>query len=298
MKILKGHSSRVNDLAFSPDGTLLASCSTDGTLRLWDTLSGEGRELNQPRDASTYLYTAVAISPDGENVLALTYRGGLQVWSVSHSRPVTHLIVPDRLTSVAGFAVAPHGGLVVATQRVYSALGGLPEAVLHLWESQTWKKQVVDLGASGQARGVCFDPSGAFLATEAGLFNLRSGSPRQLARTKFPAEQLRWSPTSPLLAGATRNVITLWDARSRGLLRKLYLERKQVQDFAFSPDGAYLAAVSNEEIVRIWDARTWAEREGYAWQIGELKCLAFAPDGLRAACGSQRGTILVWDWDL
>ncbi|WP_239465531.1 WD40 repeat domain-containing protein [Gemmata sp. SH-PL17] len=74
------------------------------------------------------------------------------------------------------------------------------------------------------------------------------------------------------------------------------LDRKVIQDFAFSADGTRLAVVSNEEMVRVWDTRTWEEGPVLSWGIGKLKCLAFSPDGTRAACGGHRGAILVWDW--
>ena len=38
---LRGHSGRINDVGFSPDGTRIVSCSRDGTVRVWDGIGGQ-----------------------------------------------------------------------------------------------------------------------------------------------------------------------------------------------------------------------------------------------------------------
>ena len=59
---LEGHSSEVMAVAFSLDGKLLASASSDRTVRLWD--AGSGAPLQALGGHSSYVYT-VAFSPDG-----------------------------------------------------------------------------------------------------------------------------------------------------------------------------------------------------------------------------------------
>jgi WD40 repeat protein len=41
---LRGHRAYVHAVAFSPDGTRLASCSGDFTVRVWDSLSPQERD--------------------------------------------------------------------------------------------------------------------------------------------------------------------------------------------------------------------------------------------------------------
>src|SRR5207247_2854899 len=85
-KTFSGHNGCVYDLAFRPDGKILASASADRTVKLWDVLSGERREtFSQPLKE---LY-AVAFSPDGRHVVAGGADNRIRVWQVSESAAET-----------------------------------------------------------------------------------------------------------------------------------------------------------------------------------------------------------------
>ena len=59
---LKGHSRGVCCVVFSRDETYFASCSLDGTIRLWDALTGDVVSVLDSEGGPVY---AIAFSPDG-----------------------------------------------------------------------------------------------------------------------------------------------------------------------------------------------------------------------------------------
>lgn len=66
-------------MAWSPDGTLLASVSYDQTTRLWDTSAGEELiSLSNSGDGSA----VVAWSPDGAYIATANLDGSIQLWGV------------------------------------------------------------------------------------------------------------------------------------------------------------------------------------------------------------------------
>jgi len=76
---LEGNTGGVMDLAFSADGSRLATASLDGTVRIWDPSSGERLLTLRGHDA---LVTSVAFSPDGSRLASVGAEGVVRVWSL------------------------------------------------------------------------------------------------------------------------------------------------------------------------------------------------------------------------
>jgi WD40 repeat protein len=89
---LTGHRDFVSGLAFSPDGSTLATGSMDGTIRLWSTASGASIGALTGHLQET---TDLAFSPDGQTLASLGRRESLKLWHLPTLREVYSENEPD-----------------------------------------------------------------------------------------------------------------------------------------------------------------------------------------------------------
>jgi len=82
---LEGHTGWVNAVAFSPDGSLLASASWDGTVRLWNPTTGQ--EV-QKLEGHTDSVRAVAFSPDGSLLASASWDETVRLWNPTTGQEV------------------------------------------------------------------------------------------------------------------------------------------------------------------------------------------------------------------
>jgi RNA polymerase sigma factor (sigma-70 family) len=114
---------RARDLAFSPDGKLIADCSDlESDVRVWDVHSGRLLHKLELPDHEPYLHLHVTFSPDGKLLAA---------YGLSNRRSAVHLWDPatgrfaQRLDLGGGvLAFSPDGNLLLAGSRVWDLAAG------------------------------------------------------------------------------------------------------------------------------------------------------------------------------
>ena len=77
---LKGHVYPVFTLTFSHDGNLLASGSTDGDIRIWDTQTGE---LKKSLTGHTARVMSLVFNHDGKTLFSTSDDGTVILWEIN-----------------------------------------------------------------------------------------------------------------------------------------------------------------------------------------------------------------------
>jgi len=297
------HASESQLYSLSLDHNRLATAASDGRVTLWD-LGEEGSEARaesnkdltpQPilnlfhGDAVRW----VALSPTGEEVLAVDRQGQISLWDVQGAL-IRRWQGHDEAVSYGVFS--PDGAMIATAS---------DDHTVKLWDLKGNLLKTLE-GHSSWVFAVQFSPDGRTLATASNdqtvkLWDL-APTPEgiQLRQTlsghRDGVTSVRFSPDGKTLATTSYDsTIRLWQVEplARPRLRDDLLGGFFLQGVALAPDGR-VAAAGSDGITRLWN------RQGKLLHrlIGHgdsVTTLAFAPDGEILATGSWDQTVRLWD---
>lgn len=116
---LRGHTSGVNAVVFSPDSTLLASGGDDGTIRLWDLATGKESRLGDRQGK----ITALAFAPDGRSLASVGEDRILRFWDMKNHKELRRVERSPYQGRIDAIAFSPDGRTVGTTGLGYLGLG-------------------------------------------------------------------------------------------------------------------------------------------------------------------------------
>lgn len=96
VRVLKGDSHDFSDVAFSPDGTILAAGSADDTITLWNLNTGE---LIRKLTGHVYGVWSIAFRPDGKILVSADNANTIRFWDVQNGEVVYSLPVQGSSTA-------------------------------------------------------------------------------------------------------------------------------------------------------------------------------------------------------
>ena len=315
---------RVLAVAFSPDGTRLASGSPDTTVRLWNTTGDRDSMLLQQHTGATNVLAfspdgktlasgstdktvqlwdtttgnpratltghingiaALAFSPDGRTLVSGSTDGTIRFWDIETGTPLDNLITGHTQSIKAATFFQDRRGEVTSPTLVSAAFNG----EITFWDVETAQKSAVqNSGHRDWYSAVAFSPDGTKLVSVAADGTVVfSGYPVGFSATK-PDDLIRLTDVS------TGDELATLQRGSRKLL--------------FSPDDrTKTVAINNMLDIRLWHTETGTEliipvnddnddlKPGFRGNLPVVLAMAFSSDGRWLVSGTADGHIRMWD---
>jgi RNA polymerase sigma factor (sigma-70 family) len=329
-----GHIGEVAVVKFSADGKRLVSASTDGTARLWDTMTSRplrvwrGHEGRRPIPVLSFAEAGVKtldLSADGRRVVSAGTDECIKLWDIGSDQEVRNIPLPRAENGEWGrrfhqVRISPDGRRVIGS---FGPRGGMAEAgkpppkltdKLAVWDAETGELRELHPVEMGHGNGV-LAPDARTLLTGDTLIDVMSAKKVAELPNLGGLDRGSFSDDGALIVGQAQTKsrqngidtigpdgLAIWEAATGKIIARLKTQ-SWVAQTVFHPDNRFI--VTNDlDGIHLRDVRSGEVRAHFkmpesiraASTRGSYAAgLAFSRDGRRMATGLPDSTILLWD---
>lgn len=275
--LFKGHSKKVNTLAFSPDGQLLATASDDNTIRIWSVHTG--RKLKVLK-GHTDNVLCIDFSPDGRKLLSGSRDSQIKLWNITSAKEIRTF--KSHKSSVNSVKFSPKGDYFIS---------GSSDNSVRYWKINKKKSIAVLIKHKASVNHVCFSPNGKYFTSASNdkTFKLWQTSSQKLVKTykrHYQAvKSVCFSPNSKYIYSASAaGVIRVWKTTSTKEIKMIPAHFYSVNSLEISKDGSFLFSGSDDGKLKTWDLKTFENIYTYTQpDYQEIKDIKLSPNQKKIA---------------
>jgi WD40 repeat protein len=286
---IEAHDGVVWWLAYSPDGSRIASAGADNVARVWDSVTCE---LLLTLEGHLVELSSVAYSPDGTKIATASYDQTVRIWDSATGELLFRLT--GHSGGVTGVAFSPDG------TRLATAC---TDRFIRMWDMATGELLMSIPGHRDWVYSIVFTKNGSMLFSTSSDRTIRSwdttyGRPDLLLRGHSDQVfSVAISPDENFIATASQDAtVRLWDISKEGSFELFTIDyHDRVFDLSYAPDGTRFAAAGRDQLIHIWDSVSRQELLALEGHERIVQAVDFSPDSSLIASGSQDTTVRIWD---
>ena len=227
------HFGIVSAVAWSPDTTHILTASNNGTVRIWDTTTGE----NTLTLTDTDHLTAVAWSPDGTHILTASREGTVQIWDTTTGNNTQTLTSRIWVTAATW---SPDGTHILTASR---------NGMAQIWDATTGNNTQT-LTSGRWATAATWSPDGTHILTASRegtvqIWDATTGNNTQTLTSGKWITSAQWSPDGTHILTASRNgMAQIWDAKTGKQVRFTIAGLSKGECAVLSPDQTQVIGAS------------------------------------------------------
>ncbi|KAI0849802.1 WD40-repeat-containing domain protein [Daldinia vernicosa] len=298
MRVLRGHTDYVRCCAHSHSGELLASGSDDGSIRIWDTRTGNLQHL---LELSNWVHH-VAFSSKG--VLAASTAHTIKFWDVTtgvlkETPSYSNIFGDTGASGISDFDFSADGNMLVACSGSTIVTWDFLSCSRRIWKNP-----------DSAIFNVSFSGDGALFASASENHVIIWDVKSEEKLKDLPAPDgmtiiragITFSADSKFVAtGTDQGTVLIWELLSENPPTRLEGHTDSISAVSFFPEGLRLASASQDTTIRIWkgpyNGASKVSEQIIRGHREAVRGLSFSQTQRHLASCSDDETLCIWDYD-